>query len=172
ARRGGLSGRRAERFSDREAPVWERRPEFARVDDHPGLDDDADGGAAGPSVGEQAAAVASLLAGRGWPGPQARVAVEVVLRRLADCGSRPAAYERLRREKRWRAVCGLPQRSWTGLLRLLLGDPADRAGVTAEGRGVMLRLALGETLVDLREDGLLGRRIDAAAPSGAGGQAR
>ncbi|MDR1189110.1 MAG: hypothetical protein LBK95_16940, partial [Bifidobacteriaceae bacterium] len=86
ARRGGLSGRRAERFSDRETPVWERHPAFARLDEHPGLDEHVDGGAASPSVGDQAASVAGLLAGRGWPVPQAAVAAEVVLRRLADCG--------------------------------------------------------------------------------------
>jgi hypothetical protein len=169
ARRGGLSGCRAERFSEREIPLWEYHPAFA-VTDH----DAEDGpeqltGPAGPSILEQAEALALLFHGRGWPLETTAVAAEIVLRGLAEAGSRPAAYERLRRERRWCAVSNLPPAAWNAMLRLLLGDPSDWAGISAKGKGVLLRLALGETPDDLAGDPELGGRIRSAAPKPRGG---
>jgi hypothetical protein len=165
ARRGGLSGRRAERLSERDAAAWERHPAFATTDD-PDHDDGGLDGArgAGRSIREQAEALAGLFHSRGWPFEATLVAIEVVLCRLAEAGSRPAAYEQLRRERRWRAITGLPAASWTGLLRVLLGSPSDPRGLTAGGQGVLLRLALGQDMAELARDPELGALIDKARP--------
>jgi hypothetical protein len=68
----------------------------------------------------------------------------------------------LRRERRWRAISGLPATSWTGLLRLLLGTPGD--ATTRIGQGVLLRWALGETITHLAGDKKLREAIAQAAP--------
>jgi hypothetical protein len=146
ARRGGLSGVTPERFSDRETPVWEYDHNFTVTDDQhrePWT---------GPSIAGQAEEIALLFAEHGWPLEATATAVEVILRRLAASGSRPAAYEALRKDKKWRAITDLPATSWTGLLRLLLGNPADPSGITSKGRGILLRLALGEDIDDLAHD--------------------
>ncbi|MDR1186975.1 MAG: hypothetical protein LBK95_05900 [Bifidobacteriaceae bacterium] len=163
ARRGGLSGRRAERFSEREAPVWERRPELAQ-EFRSDLDDDAGDDAAPVSVHEQAARVAVWLRSHGWRLDTAWTATEVVMRRLADAGSRAAAYEQLRKDRHARAVTDLPARSWAALLRLLLGCPDPDKALTAAGKGVLLRLALGETFRELDADRALARAAALAAP--------
>ncbi len=160
ARRGGLSGCCPERFSDRDNQLWEYHPAFTTtddVDDEPTQHD-------GPSISEQAEALALLFAEYGWPLESTLTAVEVILHRLAEAGSRPAAYEQLRREKRWRAITELPANSWTGLLRLLLGNPSDWAGVTDKGRGLLLRLALGETIDYLAKDVNLATGIKLVTP--------
>ena len=160
ARRGGLSGCRAERFSDRENPLWEYHPAFATIDDS---DDDL-AEDAGPSIMEQAETIALLLNEHGWPLETATVATEIILFGLADAGSRPAAYERLRREKRPCVMTNLASANWTALLRLLLGDPSDWAGISNRGKGILLRLALDEPVDDLARDPELIRRIRQAAP--------
>jgi len=159
ARRGGLSGCCPERFSDHENQVWEYDPAFAVNDDN---EDEPE--PTGPSIAEQAEDIALLFAEQGWPLEATFTAVEVILYRLAEAGSRPAAYEQLRREKRWRAITDIPATSWTGLLRLLLGNAADRAGVTDKGRGILLRLALGETIDDLADDDTLAKGIRLVTP--------
>ena len=151
ARRGGLSGICPERFSDRETPIWEYDPHFS-VNHHDDQDDGECCPWSGPSLGEQAEEIALLFAEQGWPLEATRAAVEVILHRLAQAGSRPACYEQLRRDKKWRAITDLPATSWTGLLRLLLGTPGDPRGITNKGRGILLRLALGEQIDDLAGD--------------------
>jgi hypothetical protein len=161
ARRGGLSGCCAERFSDRENELWEYHPAFAVYDDEDEDDLDED---AGPSVQEQAEALALWFNEFGWPLEATFLVAEVVLRRLAEVGSRPAAYEQLRRDKRWRAIANWPANSWTGLLRLLLGSPSDPRGLTSKGQGILLRLALGEEVDDLACDPVLAEQIRLAKP--------
>jgi hypothetical protein len=158
ARRGGLTGVTPERFSDRDNPVWEHHQGFATADD-----EDAPA-PAGPSIAEQAEGIAVLFAAHGWPLDATSAAVEVVLRRLAEAGSRAACYEQMRKDNKWRAITDLPPASWTGLLRLLLGNPADQAGITDKGRGILLRSALGETTGDLARDQTLAAQIRLAAP--------
>jgi len=164
ARRGGLSGCCPYRYGDQADGVFDHHPAFV-TSGGPGLD-------SARTIAGRAAALGRLFAAHGWPLDATTTAVDVVLGRLAEAGSRPAAYEQLRRERRWCAVSGLPARSWTGLLRLLLGSPADWAGVAERGRGVLLRLALGETLADLAADEVLGRRIRQACPGAGRGPAR
>lgn len=160
ARRGGLSGCRAERFSERDLPVTEHDLAFA-VDPF-NQDDDEELPEETPPIPDQAKALATLFTRRGWPKAATIVAIDVVLRKLADAGSRPSAYESLRRERRWRAITGLPANSWTTLLRVLLGTPGS--DLTRAGKGVLLRMALGETLAHLRRDTTLRTVIRESAP--------
>ena len=75
---------------------------------------------------------------------------------LAKAGARHTAYENLRRDQYARALLDLPARSWTGLLKALLGNPHPGLAATSAGRGVLLRLLIGETLpVLLRDDDLV-----------------
>jgi len=163
ARRGGLSGCCAERFSDRDNPSWECRPAVTCGDGDDDALDDAEPSA--PSIAAQVETLARLFNEHGWPQETTAVAAEIILRRLADVGSRPAAYEQLRREKRWCVMTNLRPSEWTALLRLLLGDPSDWAGITPKGQGVLLRLALDEPVADLARDPDLADRIRQAAPS-------
>jgi hypothetical protein len=165
ARRVRLSGCRAERFSEREVPVWEYRPEFAQPF-HSALDDDGPNGGNGwpAPIHEQAARIAVWFNSHGWRLDTAWTAVEVVMRRLAEAGSRPAAYERLRKDRHARAVTDLPAKSWTVLLRLLLGAPGADQALTGRGKGILLRVALGETATDLDADAVLVRSAALAAP--------
>ena len=162
ARRGGLSGCCAERFSDRENQVWEYHPAFATQDNE---DDEEPSECSGPSIIEQTETIALLLNEHGWPLETAIIATEIVLFGLMDAKSRPAAYERLRREKRWCVMTNLSPAKWTALMRLLLGDPSDWAGISNKGKGILLRLALDEDADDLACDPELVGRIRLAAPA-------
>ena len=67
-----------------------------------------------------------------------------------------AAYEALRRDRHARALLDLPGRSWTALLRALLGNPHPAYAATTTGRGALLRLLIGENLeLLLRDDDLV-----------------
>ncbi|MCL2489157.1 MAG: hypothetical protein FWF36_00280 [Propionibacteriaceae bacterium] len=160
ARRGGLSGCRAERFCERDLPIWEHNPAFAvQFPDECSGESESDAPA---SIPEQVHTLAALFTGCGWPHAATVVAIEVILRKLADAGSRPSAYEALRRERRWRAITGLPAASWTALLRLLLGTAGG--DMTDTGKGVLLRLALGETVAHLCGDQTLIGAVAQTAP--------
>ena len=169
ARRNGLAGCRAVRMCERDQVVADCDPIWAQPDSA-----GRSAGSAGPSIGEQASEIAGLFAQYGWCHPQVVVAVEAVLGRLAQAGSRPACYEALRRDRRWAVLAGIPAGSWTAMLRLLLGSSAPGAALTDFGKGILLRLALGETIDDLAADGRLGDAIEAVAPVGAtrGGRTR
>ena len=81
-----------------------------------------------------------------------------------------ATYEALRRDRHARALLDLPRRSWAALLKALLGNPHPAYVATSSGRGVLLRLLLGETLdLLLRDDDLI-LALALAAPSGGGGE--
>jgi len=166
ARRGGLAGCSPQRFSDRDTD-WDNHPNVAVTD--PDITDtdmpaDRDQSVVGPSIAEQTETIARFLAANGWPYDGTVVAVEAVLRGLAETDSRRAAYESLRRTSRWRAVGDMPAKTWTGLLRLLLGSPSDWRGVTEKGRGILIRLALDETITDLACDQELRKTVAALAP--------
>ena len=161
-----------ERFSDRENPLVDYHPAFHVTDPHNHDDaDDAaetdsasagsDGGGRGSdqacmsagSAAEDAIALFTLL---GWDPATARAGVEHVCGALTKTGTRQAAYEALRRDKHARALLDIPRRSWTALLRALLGNPHPAYAATSTGRGVLLRLLIGETLsVLLRDDDLI-----------------
>lgn len=151
----------AERLSERETPLSDYHPAFHVTDPIPDLDTDAeDVGNGGMPVAMSASSAAeeaiALITMLGWEPATARASVEHICGALAKAGARHTAFENLRRDKYARALLDLPGRSWTALLKALLGNPHPSVAATPAGRGVLLRLLIGETLpVLLRDDDLV-----------------
>ncbi|MCI4658492.1 hypothetical protein MQH31_11815 [Cryobacterium sp. ZS14-85] len=149
----------AERFSDREHALPDYHPAFsitpldAQADERPQVEVE--------SAVEDAILLFTLL---GWPTDRARGGVEYVCGRLADAPSRPSAYESLRRDYAARAMLDVPQRAWMAMLRTLLGCGNPLQAHTAAGRGILLRLLVGETLRALLHDDDLVADIVVNAP--------
>ncbi|OUZ07030.1 hypothetical protein BHE97_18155 [Aeromicrobium sp. PE09-221] len=165
-----------ERFSDRENPLTDYHPAFHITDPHDHADAETDANRAGSDGGGRGSDRACMTAGSaaedaialftllGWDPATARSGVEHVCAALTKTGTRQSAYETLRRDKHARALLDLPRSSWTALLRALLGNPHPAYAATSTGRGVLLRLLIGETLdVLLRDDDLI-LTISLAAP--------
>jgi len=164
-----------ERFSERDTALADYHPAFHTTDLRPsdlepepreGLESAQACMSAG-SAAEDAIAMLCLL---DWPTDTARAAVEHVYGALMKAGTRQSAYEALRRDRHARALLDLPRRSWAALLKALLGNPHPAYAATSNGRGILLRLLLGETLdLLLRDDDLI-LALALAAPSGGGGE--
>lgn len=158
----------AERLSDRENTLTDYHSAFHVTDpDTTGSDEPASTSAccsAGSAV-ENAIALFTLL---GWPPHIARSGVEHVCQALAGAGSRQSAYETLRRDKHARALLDVNGTAWTALLKALLGHPSPAYAATAAGRGILLRLLIGESLRALLRDDDLVLMISLAAPKRGG----
>lgn len=157
----------AERFSDRENPLSDYHPAF-HVDpfeyDHSEDDEFAseeDGSAGVGSAVEDTIVLFCLL---GWGPELARAAVEYVCARLAESTSRAGAYESLRRDRHALALLDLPAPSWYRLLRIVLGAHDTAHVGTNAGRGVLLRLLIGEPLRLLLSDEDLVLAVSLAVP--------
>lgn len=151
-----------ERFSDRETPLYEYHPAFHLTDPHHhDQQEDMDVDASVQATMAQATRLFVLL---GWPAASAQAGVDHVTNALARIGSRRGTFEALRRDKHARALLDLPAPAWTCLLRTLLGHPNPAYAATATGRGILLRLLLGETLADLLGDDALVAAIVRATP--------
>lgn len=168
ARRTGRLGgfHDAVRFADREN-LTDWHPAFAIA---PFTDDDADLGDDDPGddAGRVAAALSAtvgLFVTAGWEPVLARDVVADVVFRLGDHSTRASAVEVLRHERHVPARLGLPFRSWTALLRIVLGHPDPKHEGTPTGDGVLLRLLGGEPLNCLRDDPRLVAAIRAANPN-------
>lgn len=154
----------AERFSDRENPLADYHPAF-QVD--PFADDDEPEARQAEPVTTVASAVEDTIAFfclLGWEPETARAAVEYVTTRLTEAPSRSSAFEGLRRDRQARALLDLPGSSWTTLLRIVLGVPDAALAHTNAGRGVLLRLLIGEPLRALLMDDDLVLAAGLAAP--------
>ncbi|MEU1970789.1 hypothetical protein ABZ477_03965 [Microbacterium sp. NPDC019599] len=136
----------AERFSDRDNPLADYHPAFRVQSPQYDVLEQSDGV---QSAMEDASALFALV---GWPADTARSGVEYVCARLADATSRPAAFEQLRRDHAARALLDVPQTAWRAMLRALLGCPDPAQEHTAAGRGILLRLLIGESLESLLHD--------------------
>lgn len=155
-----------ERFSDRENPLSDYHPAFQITNHTYVTDNDDDGDANDPAASassrtctsagstvEDAIALFTLL---DWPPATARAGIEHVCGVLTKAGTRQATYEALRRDKHARALLDISGHSWTALLKVLLGNPHPAYAATTAGRGVLLRLLIGESLrVLLRDDDLV-----------------
>ncbi|WP_181861396.1 hypothetical protein [Microbacterium sp. JB110] len=91
--------------------------------------------------------------------------VEHVAYRLADLPSRSRAVEVLRRDHAIAVLLGTPQRSWSALVRIVLGHSDPKHAGTPTGDGVLLRLLSGEPLDSLRCDTGLLAAIWSAKPN-------
>lgn len=160
-----------ERFSDRETPLTDYHPAFhipaADAADAADATDETPASerasTSADSAVEDAIALFTLL---DWPADTVRGAVEHVCGALTRAGTRQAAYEALRRDKHARALLDIPSRSWTALLKALLGHPHPAYTATSLGRGVLLRLLIGESLTVLLRDDDLVLSVSLAAPRG------
>src|SRR5690625_392271 len=157
-----------ERFSDRENPLTEYHLAFQVTDDAAVIHGEGTHSAAlaractsASSAVEDAMALFTLL---GWPADIARAGIEHVCGALTKAGTRQATYEALRRDKHARALLDIPGGSWTALLKALLGNPHPAYAATTAGRGVLLRLLIGESLPVLLRDDDLVLTISLAAP--------
>ena len=164
-----------ERFSERDTALADYHPAFHTTDLRPSdLEpeprDSLGSAQACMSAGSAAEDAIAMLCLLDWPTDTARAAVEHICGALMKAGTRQSAYETLRRDRHARALLDLPRRSWAALLKALLGNPHPAYVATSSGRGILLRLLLGETLdLLLRDDDLI-LALALAAPSGGGGE--
>ena len=150
----------AVRFADREG-LADYHPAFAVAPD----DDDPESGEDDGPVAAVLSEVVGLFMLEGWDAALVADCVEHVAYRLADLSSRSRAVEVLRRDRTVPVVLGLPPRSWTALLRIVLGHPAAKHTGTPTGDGILLRLLNGEPPDSLRDDNALTDAIRAARPN-------
>lgn len=159
-----------ERFSDRETPLTDYHPAFHIPDPHDDATDHSPADANTESAGATMSATAAvddavmLFTELGWPGDAARAAIDYVCTALTRAGSRQSAFEALRRDRYALAFLDLPRTSWSALLRALLGHPHPAYAATGTGRGVLLRLLLGESPAMLLRDDDLVLTIALASP--------
>jgi hypothetical protein len=169
ARRLATSGDHdAERFSERDTPLYEYHPAFRVAAEQDDLD--IDDRATAPSTGDvptsafQAVDTAvDLFAALGWPKDTARTALDYICARLIEAGSRTNAHEVLRRDHHARALLDLDRRAWAGLLWVILGSPNKDLVHTAAGRGLFLRLLIDEKPDELLADDQLVSAIHRSA---------
>lgn len=155
----------AERFSDRENPLSDYHPAFhINPFDHD-EDDELVGEEEGSTgVGSAVEEAIALFCLYGWEPELARAAIEYVCARLAESASRTGAYESLRRDRHALALLDLPAPSWYRLLRIVLGAQDTAHVGTTAGRGVLLRLLIGEPLALLLTDENLVVAVSLAVP--------
>lgn len=157
----------AERFSDRENPLTEYHPALHHHD-HETPDDapESEQALAASAVTDTVALFTAL----GWPEPPVKASIDYICERLARAGNRATAFEALRRDKHARALLDLSAPSWHGLLRTVLGNPEPVYVGTSLGRGVLLRLLIGEPVPVLLRDDDLVLTITASIPVRGGGR--
>lgn len=159
-----------ERFSERDTPLADYHAAFHTTDAHPSdIDTEPRTGLGSAqaciSAGSAAEDAIAMLCLVDWPADSARASIEHVCSALMKSGTRQSAYEALRRDRHARALLDLPRRSWTALLKALLGNPNPAYAATSTGRGILLRLLLGETLEQLLRDDDLILALALAAPN-------
>jgi hypothetical protein len=168
ARRPQYSGfHDAERFSDRDNPLTDYHPAFhATPVEEANESMPSDSGEASTSIGSAVEDTIALFALLGWPEATARTGIEFICTRLAEASSRASAFEALRRDFHARALLDIPGRSWLAMLRAVLGNPDPDLAHTIAGRGILLRLLIGEPVKDLLADDDLLAEVVFSAPSG------
>ncbi|MFB9309767.1 hypothetical protein ACFFRL_11265 [Agromyces hippuratus] len=154
----------AERFSDREHALLDYHPAF-RTDP---VDTPREPSESPREVERAVEDAISLFILLGWEPDRSRGGVEYICNRLADAPSRASAYESLRRDYAARALLDIPQRAWIAMLRAVLGFSDQVHEHTVAGRGILLRLLVGEHLRSLLQDDDLIADIVGNLP-GAGG---
>lgn len=151
----------AERFSDRETDLADFHPAFAipapqellefdeeESDDTEKNEEDDEPTNAWFAVDD---AVAVFVALR-WPEEVARPAIEYICTRLMRAGNRGTAFEALRRDAHAQAMLDVDQRAWLVFLRVILGNQHPDRRLTSVGRGMLLRLVIGDQPEDLLAD--------------------
>lgn len=142
----------AERFSDRDTPVYEHHPAF-RVEPQTAHIDGQDD----PPAEREESTNAFVALDRtvevfielGWPPEVARAGVEYIGNRLMHSGTRRTAFEYLRRDRHAQALLDLDQWAWLLMLRAVLGNQSRDRTETCSGRGLLLLLLIGFDVDDV-----------------------
>lgn len=87
-----------------------------------------------------------------WPEDIARNAIEYICTRLMRAGNRRTAFEALRRDRYPHALFDVDQDAWLVFLRVVLGNQHPDRRETSAGRGMLLRLLIGDQPEDLIAD--------------------
>lgn len=160
----------AERFSDRDLELADYHPALQFKDNLEEIEAPKRADEEEPTNAYMALDTAvDLFVELGWPERAARFALEYICSRAIRSRDRVAAYESLRRDREARACLELDQASWLAVLRAVLGNPNPDYEATAAGRGVLLRLLIGEQVDELFADTALADAIEGAAIQAAGG---
>lgn len=154
----------AERFSDRENPLPDYHPALCFDPFTDSDDDDSPMRKRAMNVTAVVEDTIAFLTWVGWDPSTARAAVEYITTRLTESVSRASAFEVLRRDRQARALLDLPGASWTALLRIVLGNPDPTLVRTNAGRGMLVRLLIGQPLRALLTDDDLVIAAGLAAP--------
>jgi len=144
----------AERFSDREDELVDYHPAFAIPAPQDSINFDGDE----PPDDEPTNAwwavddAVDVFVALRWPEDVTRSAIEYICSRLMRSGNRGTAFEALRRDRHAQAMLDVDQRAWLVFLRVLLGNQHPDRRHTSAGRGMLLRLLIGDQAVDLLAD--------------------
>lgn len=163
ARRAHVSSfRDPDRFSTRVHPIVDDHPVLAAIDERYNRTEETENTST-PVLVAVARAI-ELLILLGWPADVAQSGVEQICDALMRTGARHTAYDALRKDKQVRVLLDIPAPSWMVLLRAMLGHPEPMYAATNAGRGVLMRLLIGETIGLLLADDDLVVALSEAAP--------
>lgn len=151
-----------DRFSTRAYPIVDDHPVLATIDEQHSRLETAEHIA--PSVLTDISGAIELLVLLGWPADIAQSGVEQICDALIRTGARSSAFEVLGRDKQVRVLLDIPITSWMVLLRAMLGYPEPMYAATNVGRGVLMRLIIGETVPLLLADDDLVAALSESAP--------
>jgi hypothetical protein len=157
----------ARRFSEYETDLLGFHPALrAHADEHGGERNrpDDQGENSSTRAFEAIDMAIALFVALGWPLNTATCALDYIAARLIECGSRPTTHAMLRRDRSARALLDLDRPAWSTLLRVTLGNPNPDLRQTAFGHGVLLRLLIGDPVIELLADDQLVLEISHSAP--------
>lgn len=157
----------ARRFSEYETDPLEFHPALrAHADEPDGVSNQprGQGENAKTRAFESIDMAIALFVALGWPLNTATCALDYIAARLIECGSRPTTHAMLRRDRSAQALLDLDRRAWSTLLRLTLGNPNPDLRHTASGHGVLLRILIGDPVIELLADDQLVLEISRSAP--------
>jgi hypothetical protein len=156
----------AERFSDRESEIADYDPAFHVVDNVDHIDqlkqEDIEDAPTNAYFALDEAV--DLFIDLGWAERTARLGLEFIAARLIRTRTRLSAFESLRRDGHGPALLDIDHDAWLTVLRAVLGNQHPDRVHTAEGRGIFLRLLIGERPDELYADEDLADAIHSIAP--------
>ena len=163
----------AERFADRDQSLLEYRAELRAAESPllaaseasgPAPDDIESAQMPSPVKAAISNAVTTFVL-LGWPLSRAEDVIEYICLTLGRMGNRASAIEALRRDTHARAILDVGRKPWNAAVWVMLGTPNEAYSATKRGRGLLMRLVLGEPLEDVFADDALVRRIVKTAPA-------
>jgi hypothetical protein len=104
----------------------------------------------------------------GWPESVVAVGLDWICDQLNRTMSRTAVIEAGRKDATVSAVLGIPRKSWLVLLKVVAGSADPVFARTRRGRGVLIRLLVGETVADILCDNRVTEMVLGGVPSQVG----